>query len=89
MGILFALGGSIFGMNIVWYTLIYGTPVAGWSSLMIVVLVIGGMLMTMLGILGEYLWRAFDEARGRPRYVIEKISFSDKRSTKTKIKERP
>ena len=45
--------------------------VQGWSSLMVVVLVLGGTQMLMLGILGEYLWRAFDESRRRPRYLIE------------------
>ena len=44
---------------------------SGWASLMVVVLMLGGFQLLMLGILGEYLWRAFDEARGRPRYVIE------------------
>jgi dolichol-phosphate mannosyltransferase len=48
-----------------------GTPAAGWSSLMIVMLIIGGMQMLMMGILGEYLWRALDESRRRPRYLIE------------------
>jgi len=28
--------------------------------------------LIMLGVLGEYLWRAFDETRGRPRYIVEK-----------------
>jgi glycosyltransferase involved in cell wall biosynthesis len=45
--------------------------VEGWSSLMVVVLVLGGAQMLMLGVLGEYLWRAFDESRRRPRFVIE------------------
>lgn len=49
-----------------------GVPVQGWSSLMIVVLFIGGFQMIMMGMLGEYLWRTYDESRGRPRYVIEK-----------------
>ena len=48
-----------------------GSPVEGWASLMVVVLLLGGFQLLMLGVLGEYLWRAFDEARGRPRYVIE------------------
>ncbi len=38
---------------------------------MVVVLVVGGLQMLMMGILGEYLWRALDEARRRPRYTIE------------------
>lgn len=48
-----------------------GLPIQGWASLMIVVLVIGGMQMIMLGILGEYLWRTLDETKKRPQYMIE------------------
>ena len=50
---------------------VLGQPIQGWSSLMVVTLVIGGLQMLMLGVLGEYLWRALDEARRRPRYLIE------------------
>lgn len=48
-----------------------GQAPEGWSSLMVVVLVIGGLQMLMMGVLGEYLWRALDESRRRPRYLIE------------------
>lgn len=48
-----------------------GSPAEGWSSLMVVVLVLGGFQMAMMGVLGEYLWRALDEARRRPRYLVE------------------
>lgn len=48
-----------------------GYGVQGWASLMVVVLVIGGAQMIMMGILGEYLWRALDESRRRPRFLIE------------------
>lgn len=48
-----------------------GRPVEGWTSLMVVVLVLGGFQMLMMGVLGEYLWRVLDEARRRPRYLIE------------------
>jgi dolichol-phosphate mannosyltransferase len=50
-----------------------GHPVQGWTSLIIVVLLLGGMQMIMMGILGEYLWRALDESRRRPRYLIEGV----------------
>ena len=43
---------------------------------MIVLLVLGGLQMTMLGVLGEYLWRALDESRSRPRYNIESFAGS-------------
>jgi dolichol-phosphate mannosyltransferase len=51
-----------------------GQPVEGWSSLMVVVLIVGGVQMLMMGVLGEYLWRALDEARRRPRYLIEETT---------------
>jgi polyisoprenyl-phosphate glycosyltransferase len=49
----------------------FGKPSQGWTSLMVVVLVVGGMQMLMMGTLGEYLWRTLDESRRRPRYFIE------------------
>lgn len=49
-----------------------GNPIQGWSSLMIILLVIGGIQMSMLGVIGEYLWRNLDETRKRPLYFIEK-----------------
>ncbi len=48
-----------------------GRPPQGWTSLMATVLVLGGGQMLMLGVLGEYIWRALDESRRRPRYLIE------------------
>jgi polyisoprenyl-phosphate glycosyltransferase len=48
-----------------------GSPVEGWSSLIVVVLIVGGIQMVMMGVLGEYLWRALDETRRRPRYLVE------------------
>jgi polyisoprenyl-phosphate glycosyltransferase len=48
-----------------------GRPPAGFSSLMVAVLLLSGMQMLMMGVLGEYLWRALDEARRRPRFLIE------------------
>jgi glycosyltransferase involved in cell wall biosynthesis len=53
---------------------IVGKPVEGWTSLMIVVMVIGGLQMLMLGTLGEYVWRSLDESRRRPRYLVEAAS---------------
>ena len=39
--------------------------------MIVVVLLLGGIQMIMMGVLGEYLWRALDESRRRPRYIIE------------------
>ena len=47
------------------------TPIAGWSSLMCVILCSSGLILLMLGILGEYIWRTLDAARTRPPFIIE------------------
>jgi polyisoprenyl-phosphate glycosyltransferase len=70
LGMLTAFLGFIYALIVLW-TYLHGSPVQGWSSLMVVILVVSGVQMMMLGVLGEYLWRTFDESRKRPRYVIE------------------
>jgi len=70
LGILTALLGFLYAAYVFWGYM-HGSPVEGWSSLMVVILIIGGIQMMMLGILGEYLWRTFDESRKRPRFVVE------------------
>jgi dolichol-phosphate mannosyltransferase len=47
--------------------------IEGWSALMMVVLVLGGLQLLTLGVLGEYLWRTLDEAKGRPLYLIDRV----------------
>ncbi|MCR5618730.1 MAG: glycosyltransferase family 2 protein [Lachnospiraceae bacterium] len=54
-----------------------GTPIAGWSSLMCIVLLGFGMIMTMIGIIGEYIWRALDASRNRPPFIIDTIKSGD------------
>jgi dolichol-phosphate mannosyltransferase len=70
LGFLTAFLGFVYAMYVLW-CYFNGSPVEGWSSLIVAVLLVGGIQMMMLGILGEYLWRTFDESRKRPRYVIE------------------
>ena len=62
----FSYAAYIFAMRF-----IIGNPIPGYASLMIVVLIIGGLQMLMLGVLGEYLWRNLEESRKRPLYLIE------------------
>lgn len=73
LGFLVALLGLGYA-GVVIFNALRGQPVQGWSSLMLVVLVIGGIQMLMMGILGEYLWRALDESRRRPMYLIEAVT---------------
>ena len=48
-------------------------PVQGWTIVVSILTLFLGLIMIMLGIIGEYLWRIFDEIRKRPNYVIDKV----------------
>jgi dolichol-phosphate mannosyltransferase len=80
VGLAIAFLGFAYALFVAAHTVLWGTPVEGWSSLMVAVLVIGGVQMTMLGVLGEYLWRTLDEARRRPRYNVERVAGSFERA---------
>ncbi len=70
VGILTAFLGLLYAVVIVAHVFSGERP-QGWASLMVVVMVIGGIQMLMLGVMGEYLWRSLDESRRRPRFFIE------------------
>jgi polyisoprenyl-phosphate glycosyltransferase len=71
LGILLALVGFIYALVVVIYRLVWAVPVEGWSSLMIVILLLCGAQLTVLGVLGEYVWRTLDVSRKRPIFVVE------------------
>jgi glycosyltransferase involved in cell wall biosynthesis len=62
--------GVIYSVSIFFSWLRNETPFQGWAPLMIVTLLIGGVIMIMLGIIGEYIWRINEEVRKRPNYVV-------------------
>jgi len=71
LGLATAFVGFVYAAWVVGKAIFFGLAVEGWSSLIVAILVVGGVQMMMLGVLGEYLWRTFDESRRRPRFVIE------------------
>jgi glycosyltransferase involved in cell wall biosynthesis len=73
IGILFAVLGFIYAVFIVFNRLFFAAPLEGWASLMVVLLAVSGVQLMMLGILGEYLWRNFDESRNRPPFIIKSM----------------
>jgi dolichol-phosphate mannosyltransferase len=85
LGILMAFGGFLYAVAVIIGRLVGSvTPGIGFAALMSVLLVGQGSILIMLGILGEYLWRTYDEARGRPRYLIEEFVSSDGCSAPTR-----
>jgi len=71
VGFCVALLGFLYALFVVITRLVLNTQVPGYPSLIVTMLVIGGLQMIMMGVLGEYVWRALDEARNRPRFIIE------------------
>jgi dolichol-phosphate mannosyltransferase len=71
-GLVTALSGFLYALVIVYARMVNKTPFSGFAPIMIVLLIIGGVIMLMLGIIGEYLWRTYDETRKRPLYIVDK-----------------
>lgn len=71
LGICFAMIGFIYSLVIAYSRFVNKTPFNGWAPIMILILIIGGLIMLMLGIIGEYVWRTYDETRKRPIYIIK------------------
>ena len=51
-----------------------GTAVEGFTTVILLILIIGGFIMLSLGIIGHYLARIYEEVKGRPRYIISKVT---------------
>ncbi len=73
LGAIFALSGFIYSISILHAYFNEGTPFQGWTPIMMLLLIMGGLIMLMLGVLGEYMWRIFDEVKQRPNYIIKDI----------------
>ena len=78
IGLITALGALAFLAQLIFRTIFFGNPVAGYPSLLAVTLFLGGVQMMMLGIIGEYLGRIFNETKGRPLYLVERYLPGDK-----------
>ena len=70
VGVITSALGVLYSATIVFSWLRGDTPFQGWAPLMIVILLMGGMIMVMLGVIGEYVWRINEEVRKRPNYVV-------------------
>jgi polyisoprenyl-phosphate glycosyltransferase len=73
LGVLFALGAFGYGLLLTILRLTQGVEVPGWTAMMVLMTFASGIQMTMLGVLGEYLWRTLEAARKRPHYVIDEV----------------
>jgi len=77
LGLATALAAFVYAALIIYKTLMFGDPVRGYPSLMVVVLFLGGVQMLSIGILGEYVGRMFDETKNRPLYLVQEYRSVD------------
>lgn len=73
LGIAFASSGLLYALIIVVAWFRHSMPFEGWAPLMITLLMVGGLIMFMLGVIGEYIWRIYDDVKQRPQYIVEKV----------------
>ncbi|MEP6634472.1 MAG: glycosyltransferase family 2 protein [Luteimonas sp.] len=71
LGVLTALLAFVYAVWIVIKAFLWGDPVAGWPTMMVVILFLGGVQLTALGLIGEYLGRLYEESKQRPLYLID------------------
>jgi glycosyltransferase involved in cell wall biosynthesis len=71
-GLLLAVAGFCYAGVVIVGKLCGWMAPDGWTSLMVVLLLVSGVQLGMLGIVGEYLWRNLEETRRRPRYLVER-----------------
>lgn len=80
LGFLMAFFSFCYGTYIFGRALLYEAAIPGWNSLIVSIYFIGGIIISILGILGIYLGKAFDETKRRPLYIIRRATFDGSNS---------
>lgn len=89
LGLLLAFGAFLFGLSILWETLVSGKSVPGYPSLVVGLMTIGGVQLIMIGIVGEYIGKILSELKGRPIYFVAEHSLKRAQTdTAGKVSER-
>src|SRR6201995_4950511 len=74
LGVLLASAAFLFGLSILWETMIDGKSVPGYPSLVVGLMTIGGVQLIMIGIVGEYIGKILSELKARPIYFVAEHS---------------
>ncbi|MER8488993.1 glycosyltransferase family 2 protein [Mesorhizobium australicum] len=76
-GMLAALAGVVYGAKVFFEVMFYGVAVPGYPSLMVAVVLLGGLNLTLLGLIGEYVWVTLSESKDRPVYLVRDVVLSE------------
>jgi dolichol-phosphate mannosyltransferase len=72
-GIAIASVGFVYAAFLVTRRLFFSDIASGWTTVVVVALLLGGFQLVVLGVLGEYIWRGVDESRGRPLFIVREV----------------
>jgi hypothetical protein len=67
---LLAFVAFLFGLSILWETLVDGKSVPGYPSLVVGLMTLGGVQLIMIGVVGEYIGKILSEIKARPIYFV-------------------
>ena len=70
VGITVSFLSFLYAFELVMERVLFGKGIGGWPSLMVTILFLGGLQLTMMGVLGEYIWRGTDQVKKRPQYIV-------------------
>ena len=76
-GLLAAFAGAVYGAKVFFEVIFYGIAVPGYPSLLVAVVLLGGLNLTLLGLIGEYVWVTLSESKDRPVYIVRDVVRSD------------
>ncbi|MEI2463671.1 glycosyltransferase family 2 protein [Niallia taxi] len=82
LGASLSLIGFVYMLIVLYQKLFTTTTVTGWSSIIVIQLFFSGITLMMLGVIGEYIGRIYDEAKNRPLYIVKDIYQQEQSSAK-------
>lgn len=77
VGLLAAMAGLAYGVKVLFEVLFYGIAVPGYPSIMVAVVLLGGLNLALLGLIGEYVWVTLSESKDRPVYIVRDVLHGD------------
>src|SRR5207237_3290289 len=77
LGLLLAGAALVFGLQILIETVFFGQSVPGYPSVVVGLMVLGGVQLIMIGIMGEYIGKILSESKGRPAYFVAEHTHKD------------
>jgi glycosyltransferase involved in cell wall biosynthesis len=89
LGLMLALAALLFGVSILWETLFQGKSVPGYPSVVVGLMVLGGVQLIMIGIMGEYIGKILSESKARPAYFVAEHSLRTAQGLAVQERETP